>query len=545
MGQIEDLIKRGDALFGQRGTLTSYWQGVAENFYPERADFTVIRTLGDSFTENLYSSYPLLVRRDLGNTLGTMQRPKATKWFHMGVARDDHLDQAGREWLEEKTDVMRRAMYDRRSLFAKASKEADMDISSFGQAVKSIEESADRSRMLYRCWHLRDCAWIENSEGQIDTMHRKWKPTARELLQLFPGKCHSKVVKCVEGQNKEPEKKINVRHVVIPREDYNEDYPGKHLKFMSCFIDVDNKHMIEITGKPYFCYVVPRWQTVSGSQYAYSPATVIALPDARLLQATTQTLLEAGEKYVSPPMIGVEEAIRGDLAIYAGAVTWVDSAYDERLGEVLRPLSQDKSGMPIGMELADRTSAVLREAFFLNTLTMPPASSAPDMTAYEVGQRVQEYIRQASPIFEPLEDEDNAATCERTFEVMMLNGAFGSREDIPESVRGQEVSFRFESPLHDAVERQKGQKFMEASGLIAQAMPLEPTVKSHLDVTTAFRDALMSVGVPPKWMNSEQEAQELIEQEQQAMQQQALVEQVAQGAEAAKLAGEAGQALAG
>jgi hypothetical protein len=43
-------------------------------------------------------------------------------------------------------------------------------------------------------------------------------------------------------------------------------------------------------------YRIPRWQTVSGSQYSYSPATVAALPDARLIQAMTFTLLEAGEK---------------------------------------------------------------------------------------------------------------------------------------------------------------------------------------------------------------------------------------------------------
>jgi hypothetical protein len=51
-------------------------------------------------------------------------------------------------------------------------------------------------------------------------------------------------------------------------------------------------------------YVIPRWQTVSGSQYAYSPATVAALPDARLIQAMTLTFFEAGEKATNPPMVG-------------------------------------------------------------------------------------------------------------------------------------------------------------------------------------------------------------------------------------------------
>jgi hypothetical protein len=36
------------------------------------------------------------------------------------------------------------------------------------------------------------------------------------------------------------------------------------------------------------------------------------------------------------------------------------------------------------------------------------------MTAYEVGQRVQEYIRNALPIFEPMEMEYNAALCDES-----------------------------------------------------------------------------------------------------------------------------------
>ena len=65
------LIKQGDHLFDKRGSLLSMWQSIADNFYPERADFTVSRSLGDDFADNLTTSYPLLVRRDLGNSLGT------------------------------------------------------------------------------------------------------------------------------------------------------------------------------------------------------------------------------------------------------------------------------------------------------------------------------------------------------------------------------------------------------------------------------------------------------------------------------------------
>jgi hypothetical protein len=540
--EVKALIERGDQLFSKRGTLMSLWQEQADHFYPERADFTVTRTLGEDFAEHLTTSYPLLVRRDLGNSLGTMMRPKSIEWFHMRCAREEYEDQPAKEWLEWATGVQKRAMYDRRSLFTRASKEGDHDIAAFGQCVKTVELNKEANGLLYRCWHLRDTAWCENEEGQIDTVHRRWKPTAADLCKLFPGKVHSKVADCMFGPNKEPYKQINVRHIVMPADDYGEDFIGKgRVPWVEIYIDVDNCHCIEAVGLSYFKYIIPRWQTVSGSQYAFSPATVCGLPDARLLQAMSRTLLEAGEKFTNPPMLAVQEAIRSDISIYAGGITWVDAAYDERMGEVLRPLSQDKSGMPLGLEMAQDIRTMLSEAFFLSKLALP--ERGPEMTAYEVGQRVQEYIRQASPLFEPLEDEDNGAVCDRTFELLLRHGAFGAVSDMPQSLRGKDIEFRFESPLHDAIERQKGARFQEAAGVLALVAQAEPSAAANLDIKTAFRDVLLSIGLPAKWVRSETEVAELAAAEAAKEQAATLLQGLGAGAQVAQQIGDAGQSL--
>ncbi len=539
---IKALIAQGNHLFDKRSTFMSLCQQIGENFYPERADFTVLRTVGDTYAENLTTSYPILVRRDFGNSLGTMLRPNSIDWFHMRADREEFEDQPAKEWMEWATGTMRRAMYDRASLFTRATKEADHDVGGFGQAVISVELNRNANGLLYRCWHIRDVAWCENAEGSIDTVHRKWKPTAIDLMALFPGKCHPKVAELVNDK-KQPYHECNVRHVVMPADRFDGEYLGKraNVPFVSVYIDVDNNHLLEVTGQSYFMYVIPRWQTVSGSQYAYSPAAVAGLPDARLLQAMTACLLEAGEKATNPPMVAVQEAIRSDISIYAGGITWVDAQYDERLGEVLRPMVQDKSGVPIGMDMAQNVQAMLMEAFYLNKLSLPV--TGPEMTAYEVGQRVQDYIRQASPIFEPLEQEYNGALCETTFELMMRAGAFGSVSDIPQSIRGRDITFRFESPLHDAIEKQKGQKYLEAQQFLANTLTLDPTAAANLDIKEAFRDVLSSIGMPSKWMRSEEEAEGIIRQQQEELQAQQLIESLGAGAEAATKLGEAGQAL--
>ncbi|KKL56019.1 hypothetical protein LCGC14_2249620, partial [marine sediment metagenome] len=56
MSHTDDLIDIGNKLHSDRGTLLSLWQSIANNFYPERADFTYRRNLGSEFASNLFSS---------------------------------------------------------------------------------------------------------------------------------------------------------------------------------------------------------------------------------------------------------------------------------------------------------------------------------------------------------------------------------------------------------------------------------------------------------------------------------------------------------
>lgn len=529
MTDARSLIKQGDDLFGKRGTLLSLWQDIAENFYVERADFTTRRSVGDEFAAGLMTGYPLIVRRELSNAFSAMLRPRDREWFRITTDRPDTLDNAGRAWLERATEIQRRAMYDRQSQFVRATKEGDADFATFGQAVISREIDWKRNTLLYRSWHLRDVAWCEDYSGQVDEVHRKWKPNLRTLAQTFPGKLHQKHV---ERLAKEPYENVEIRHLVLPTDQYDGIVPKARTPYVSVYLDVENEHIIQSTPSHSRVYTIPRWQTVSGSQYAYSPATVVGLPDARLIQAMTLTLLEAGETAVRPPMIATRDAIRGDIALYAGGVTWADAEYDERLGEVLRPLTQDKRGVPFGMEMSADVREMLVQAFFLNKLSLPPAEG--EMTAFETAQRVQEYIRNALPLFEPMEVEYNGGLCEDTFEALMRVGAFGPLDEIPESIRGAEVRFQFESPLHRALEREKSARFEEARALLLQAVEIDPDAVATLDVRKALREAMAGVGVPASWTRDEEVVEQMAAQAEAQRQLMATAQLAEQGGKAAK-----------
>lgn len=525
----EFIHNQGEQLFGKRKSLLSLWQEISDNFYPERADFIVVRNLGAEFARNLTTSYPVLARRDLANSFGAMLRPTSKDWKHLRIKGDwDKVSVEAKAWLEWANTRMSAAMYAANSQFTRATKEADNDFATFGQAVLQVSLNRQGNGMLYRCWHLRDVAWVESETGKIDTVYRKWKPTAIELSRLFGKSIHANVAKLLE---KTPYAEVEVWHCVMPVDTYPAGEKNIKTEFVSVYFDIANKCMMEEVGMKSMEYIIPRWQTVSGSQYAYSPATVAALPDARLIQAMTRVLLEAGEKAVTPPMLAVQEAIRSDISVFPGGITWVDAEYDERLGEVLRPLTQDTRGIPLGMEMTKDTRAMIAEAFFLNKIALPQPGN--EMTAYEVGQRVQEYIRQAMPLFEPMENEYNAPLCELTFETMLRSGGLGSVYDMPQELRGMDYEFEFESPLHDAVEREKGQRFMEAGSMLAQAVQLDPSTAHVVNVRVAFRDVLEGIGIPAKWTHSDAEVDAAMQAQAQAQQTQALLAQLQQGADVA------------
>lgn len=540
--RAKDLIGRSSRLFTKRQTLLSLWQEIADNFYPQRADFTVFRTLGEDFASNLTTSYPVLIQRSLSETLSGMLRPTTENWFHISIADEDLLDNAGKAWLEQAEKVMRRAMYQKSAQFVRATKQGDADFVTFGQAVLSTKLNRNRDALLYQNWHLRDVAWQENDEGAIDTVFRKWKPTVRDLMRLFP-KAVSEKIK--EANDKEPDNTVQCIHIVLPAEDYETDKGpdgGKWTTpFVSIYVDIENETVLEEVGMNHMEYTIPRWQTVSGSQYAYSPCTVAALPDARLIQAMSLVLLEVGEKAANPPMIAQNDVIRSDVSVYAGGLTWVDEAYDERLGSALRPIPMDTSGIPFGLEMRADIKEQIMEAFYINKLNLPQASG--DMTAFEVSQRVQEYIRGALPLFEPMETDYNGALCEQTFEVLMANGAFGSVFDMPESLRGQEIRFTFESPLHEAVDKQKAQTFLETKAMLAEAAELEPSAALIVDARVAIREVLEGIGTPATWIKSESDieaAQAEMKKKQSQMQ---MMEQVQAGGAAAEQAGKAVEAM--
>lgn len=536
----KDLIEYSDKLFTQRGSVVATWQEAAENFMPELSDFMATRYTGSDYAANLVTSHPLLVARDLTNIIDSMLRPPS-KWFNIETDLGDKIDIDGRRWCEWATGVQTRIMNDKEAGFKKATSLADKFYVLTGQAAITPDVNWQNTTYLYRTPHLRDIVWCENDSGIIDRADRKWFPSARDLVKRFGDKVHGKVKEMMKDR---PYDTVSCKKFHISAEQYEGDQKLKRgLPFVTIIVDTENLHVMEVVERPTLGVVIPRWAALPGTQYSMSPAVWSALPEARLMQSITLTLLQAGEKAVDPPVTVPEGVLRGDIQTYAGGINIYDSEYDEGTGQVMRPINIDKTGLQFGLEMQSRSAATLFNAFFLDKLNLTPIDK--DMTAYQVSQIMQDNMRKVLTLMGPTEDEYNGQLCDTTFRDLRHVGAFGPEENWPESIQGSKIKFKFESPLHKSIEREKGQHFIEAQGMIAQAAATDQSAPAMMDARKALREALLGIGTPPDWIRSDEEMQEIEDAQKQKMQLEQTMAAIQQGATAAEQVGKAGMALQG
>lgn len=497
------MIDLGNKLFAKKEPLNSLHQEIALQFYPVRATFTMSGDyLGRDHADHLNDSYPVLVRRELGNAISSTLRPRDQKWF-LATSLDEDRDQDpdNAKYLEYVSQTIRTAMYDVRAKFVRATKEGDHDFITFGQCVISVEEGPDRSHLYYRAHHLRDCAWLENNIGDVDHIHRKDRMSARTMKRSFKEERLHQSVK--DACKKDPGQEFSVRCVMMPSDEYDYTGPdakskgGKKLPFVMCYVDADNGKMLAEIPSPDFIFVVPRWQTLPGLQYAVSPATSVALPDGRLAQTMALMIMEAGEKAIDPPTAADGDVFK-EFNLQAGAMTWADLQGDRKISDVFQtiPINAD---MRTAFAMRADLREMLAKAFFIDKLNLPQVG--PDMTATEVRARLEEHVRQLLPLFEPMEHEYNARLLDKTFFRLRAMGKFRT-DNMPDSLSGADIAWGFRNPLQEASTRILVQQFREAIEVETAAAQVGVGVM-RTDLGIARDDAVRGIGAPAKWRRND------------------------------------------
>lgn len=528
----EELYRLGSGLFAAKYPILTLWQTLAEELYQARANFTQELLDSDEIMRQQFTSIPSQNRRDLASAMGALSRPKSQMWFSAKSRDENRNTERAKAWCGKMRDKQATLLYTERANFQRSMQAGDDDFVTFGNAVHSIVEDEERGRIpVYDTHHLRDCAWFENRSRRVVGMYRKWKLALSDWQKTFK----TEVPACYKARyDKNPHEKIELWHVSIPIDVYG--FYGKKKRnpqhqYASIYMDPAQRTILKEASTAEFPYIVRRWRLMDDSVYAHSPAAMYGLIDARLLQAQSRVVLEAGERVIDPPMIARQEGVVGKVNNYPGAVTYVDPAYDERMGEALRAI-RTEANIPLGLDMIQDTRQVLMAANYLNKLNLP---SDKDMTAFEVSERISEYIRSVGPVIEPFQD-DNSRMLDSSFTMNLRLENFGPAESIPPELRGTDIVWEFDGPLQMAYKRQKLGRAKEVkqwwTELVATNPQNPPPASKNINMDKITRDAVEFIGKEDGWLVEMDVLDAQREGEEQAMQQQLAV-------------AEAGQAIAG
>ena len=520
---VKDIIARLQRLASERSLWEHHWQDLDDYVLAGRASFVGERMPGQKRAEKQFDGTPMQAARGLAASLDGLLRGRRGPWFAIRTANKVLGEQSEvKEWLEDSGERMADAMYNPRSRFLQRVAEVDLGLVVFGTGILFIGEDVGGRKLLFRSHHLKDCYIAENSDGDIDTLFRPFKLTARQAAQRFGAeKLGPKVQEALRSE-KERDAKFLFLHAVMP----SEDYPDRVTHdFVSLWIEVESEHLIATKGFHEFPYVVPRWDTAPEETYGRSPA-MIALADVQTLNQMAKTILRAGHRAVEPPLAIPSSGLTSAPRTWPGGIMY----FKHELLQATRgksPIFPVETGaqLPLGLKMQQETRDMVWAAFFRNVLQLP--TQGPQMTATEILQRREEFMRIIGPTFGRLEADYTGPMIERVFNVMMRAGEFA---EPPEALRNTEVRFEFQSAvarIDKLVEAGAIGKTMEDLAPLLADGDLSPLDNFEKDEIS--RDVAEANGVPQKWLREVDERDAIRQQRAEAI----AAEQEAQDAERA------------
>ena len=531
---VKNHLDRYSRYKSERGNFENLWQQLADVLHPVRADFTAQYARGERRTDMIYDGTPMVARRGLATAIDGLIKPKTDKWFFGGVA-DEDLNESDevKRWFSISDERMWSAIYARPARFIQRTGEVDNDLVTFGTGCLFIGENSRRNQLLFRSYHLRDTVICENADGIVDTVYICRELTAKQANQIWVeggkgGTLGKKTEEALKNE-KSRDDKFKFLWCVYPRDSRDpRTSDNRNMPFASVIIDIASEHLVMEEGFPEFPFAIPRWDTATGEIYGRSPG-MIALPDSNTLQAMGKTLLVAGQKAVDPPLWAVDDAVIGIPRTFPGGVTIVDSeAARSASGQPFGVLDFGKN-IPLGREMQNDVRRMVEAAFFRNVFNLPV--EGPQMTATEILERKEEFLRTIGPVFGQLEADYVGTIAERVFGILMRRSAEDWAVGLPgifpmppEILQGHEVKFSFKSPVQRARKQIEAMGFGSAVQMIAPLAQFDPGILDNFDGDKIVRDLPDATGIPRDWLRSQEQVAEMRQQKQQQQaQQQALM----------------------
>ena len=527
--RASDLIRRHEAMAGERQQFEKMWQDIARRVLPRAAEFTGQQTVGNERGEFVFDSTAPLALERFAAAMDSMNTPRAQLW-HKLKPKDDELndDMATKRWLERVNRQLWSMRYAPNANFASQIAECYMQLGAFGTTCLQVEDEIGKG-VRYRAIPLTEVYIDEDVQGRIDTVHRVFKMTARQALQKW-GDALPETIR--EAAQKMPLRQYEFIHCVRPNDDRKasrRDYKG--MPIASFYLHRESGTILGEGGFRRMPYLVTRYLTAPREKYGRSPAMTV-LADIRMANEMMKTILRAAHKRVDPPLLLADDGALQAFQTRPGGLNY--GMLDEQGRARVTPL--ETGGDPgLGHELLMQIRTVINDAFLVTLFQV--LVEGPQMTATEVLQRAQEKGALLGPIVGRLQTEMLGPMIERELDV--LNAA-GMLDDMPDALMasGGDIEIEYDSPITRAMKAEENIGLLRSLESLGPILQYKPDAARRINFDEATLGMAMNNAVPSKWLYSDDEMKEMDAQAAAEKQMQLALQAAPVAADAARAAAE-------
>jgi len=527
----------------ERSSFISHWRDVAKFTSPrtERIDSFDVNQ-GEKRNQNIIDGSAVLALRTLGAGMMSGITSPARPWFRL-TTPDPMLSEieSVKYWLDDTANRMR-SVYLRSNLY-KVLPITYKGIGSYATNAFLVEED-EREVVRFVPFLIGSYSIAQNEKMVVDVWHRKFRMTARQIVQKFGMVADSpksinwdnisvEVKQAWDNNNKETW--FDIGHIIQPNEDYIVGNPlAKYKKYSSTYYEYGSqgstgrdKFLLE-DGYDYFPVLVPRWEVNGEDSWGTNCPAMEALGDNQQLQTGEKRSLQAIEKMINPPMIAPTSMQNKRISAIAGDITYSDiregqsgirSIYDIKFD--INQLEQKQQ------QVRQRISRYFFEDLFL----MLSNSDRREITAREIEERHEEKLLALGPVLEQLNQDLLDPLVQITFAIMNKRKML---PPAPPELQGQDLQIEYVSVMAQA-QKLVGLGSLERFGtIVANAAQVNPSITDKVDGDQYIDEAANILSIPSRVVKSDEVVAGIRAQRQQQAQAQAQAEQMKMNASAAK-----------
>jgi len=242
---------------------------------------------------------------------------------------------------------------------------------------------------------------------------------------------------------------------------------------------------------------------------------MMVLPDVKMLNAMTATVLAAAQKIVDPPLQIPDSGFIMPIKTMPGAWNY----YRRGLPQTDRIMPIETHGnIPIGEELIAGIRQQIIRGFYVEWMMMPsdpvdPASAGKGVTATYVLQQRDEKMRLLSPMLARLQSEFLSPLIDRVFNMMFRQSrAMGFRPGAPllpppPELAGADLRVEYVSPIAIAQQSSQMENIMRLLQLTQMVQPIDQNVGAVIDGEAIVRAGARILNTPPSLVKTPDQVQ--------------------------------------